>query len=487
MLSPMAYPTKGRAGVNPQQDTVPLTTSRAATRSRVQIGARDSTLTGSLSFPIFVGAIHFLIVQIAASLAFRYGTPTATSAPFNGQIGPEQPMTGFIGDIVSPLRLWDGLWYKLIAERGYGFAEANAAFWPLFPWLMRFGHDITGAAPETIGWVIANLSFFGALILLYQLVSLDFDTKVARRTLWAIALFPTSLFFSAVYTESLFLMLALGALLAARRGNWWLAGIVGALAALTRSYGVLLVIPFAVLFIQQYGTTIRRWFPNIFAVALPALGPAIFGWHLSRTGKFFGLHVTRSGHFFTVHHDKPPGNWRAFIDVQQQWNRTSANPLETFNCAINGCQIWLTQYGKRSLKTIDTRSGQTDWSWISDAIHHPHWSYITSQAFRLKVANSDTLELISTILFLVLAVLGLKLLPLYQSAYLIPGLVIPLFSPSTVHVLMSMPRFGLTLFPIFVVIALLVKDRRLGIPLALASTCLLVIFTIQFAQWYWVS
>jgi Mannosyltransferase (PIG-V) len=465
MLSPMAYPTKGRAGVNPQQDTVPLTTSRAATRSRVQIGARDSTLTGSLSFPIFVGAIHFLIVQIAASLAFRYGTPTATSAPFNGQIGPEQPMTGFIGDIVSPLRLWDGLWYKLIAEKGYGFADANAAFWPLFPWLMRFGHRVTGAAPETIGWIIANLSFFGALILLYRLVSADFDTKVARRTLWAIALFPTSLFFSAVYTESLFLMLALGALLAARRGNWWLAGIVGVLAALTRSYGVLLLIPVGVLFLQQYGFAIRRWFPNAIAAALPALGPAIFGWHL----------------------DRERGNWRLFIDVQSQWNRTSANPLETFNCAVNGCQIWLTQYGKRSLKTIDTRSGQTDWSWISDAIHHPHWSYITSQAFRLKVANSDSLELISTILFLVLAVLGLKLLPLYQSAYLIPGLVIPLFSPSTVHVLMSMPRFGLTLFPIFVVIALLVKDRRLGIPLALASTCLLVIFTIQFAQWYWVS
>jgi hypothetical protein len=176
-----------------------------------------------------------------------------------------------------------------------------------------------------------------------------------------------------------------------------------------------------------------------------------------------------------------------FIDVQNQWNRTSANPIKTFDCAVNGCQIWLTQYGKRSLKTIDTRSGQTDWSWIGDALHHPHWSYITGQAFRLKVANSDTLELVSTILFLVLAVLGFKLLPLYQSAYLIPGLVIPLFSPSTVHVLMSMPRFGLTLFPIFVVIALLVKDRRVGIPLALASTCLLVLFTIQFAQWYWVS
>ena len=79
------------------------------------------------------------------------------------------------------------------------------------------------------------------------------------------------------------------------------------------------------------------------------------------------------------------------------------------------------------------------------------------------------------------------MLPLYLSAFLIPGLVIPLFNPSIVHPLMSMPRFGLTLFPIFIVIALLVRNRKLGIPLAIASTCLLVFFTIQFAQWYWVS
>ncbi len=427
----------------------------------MKIAARDTTLVGS-SPVSFIGRCSPLPDRPDFRVA---GIPLRNT---NGHLSAlqrsdraEQPMSGFVGDLVAPLRLWDGLWYKLIAEKGYGFADANAAFWPLFPWLMRIGHDITGAAPETVGWIIANLSFFGALILLYRLIAMDFDSRVARRTLWVVALFPTSLFFSAVYTESLFLMLAVGALLAGRQGNWWLAGIAGALAALTRSYGVLLFIPFAVLFLQQYGFAVRRWFPNAIPAALPALGPAIFGWHLNQVR----------------------GNWRLFIDVQSQWNRTSANPIKTFDCAVNGCQIWLTQYGKRRLMRIDA----ADWSWIGDAIHHPHWSYITSEPYRLKVANSDTLELISTVLFLVIAVLGLKLLPLYQSAYLIPGLVIPLFSPSTVHPLMSMPRFGLTLFPIFVVIALIVKNRKVGIPLAIVSTCFLIFFTVQFAQWYWVS
>ncbi|GIW05056.1 MAG: hypothetical protein KatS3mg059_1676 [Thermomicrobiales bacterium] len=62
--------------------------------------------------------------------------------------------------------------------------------------------------------------------------------------------------------------------------------------------------------------------------------------------------------------------------------------------------------------------------------------------------------------------MGLKVLPLYQSVWLIPGLVIPLLQPSTVHPLMSMPRFGLTLFPIFVVLAWLVRPRLLSVPAA---------------------
>jgi hypothetical protein len=137
-------------------------------------------------------------------------------------------------------------------------------------------------------------------------------------------------------------------------------------------------------------------------------------------------------------------------------------------------------------KALGLQDG-ADWGWIRDFFHHPGWTTLTSSSFRLRVGNSDTLELVCTLGFLVLAVIGLKVLPLYQSAYLIPGLVIPLFQPSSVHALMSMPRFGLTLFPLFVVIALLVRRRQIAVPLAIISTVLLVIFTVQFANWYWVS
>src|SRR5262249_54995461 len=128
-----------------------------------------------------------------------------------------------------------------------------------------------------------------------------------------------------------------------------------------------------------------------------------------------------------------------------------------------------------------------EWGWLHEILHHPSWSLITSGQWRKTAANADTLELVCTLLFLGLAVIGLWKLPLYQSAFLIPGLVIPLLSPSIVHALLSMPRFGLPLSPIFVVLALILRSRIVAIPAAVLSTALLVLLTIQFASWYWVS
>lgn len=412
--------------------------------------------TTSLSFPLLVGAIHWLIVQISASLGQRYGESRAPSLAL--QI-PVEPHAGELSRlIVDPLRTWDGLWYRLIAIEGYDLHVAQAAFWPLFPWAMRALSDLTGMSTDVAGYLIANVSFFIALILLYRLVSLDFDERVARVTLWAIALFPTAFFFSAVYTESPFLMLLVGSLYAARRGSWWLAGVVGALAALTRSYGMFLVAPLGLLFIQERGFYLRRWIPTALAPALPLAGPAIFSWHLDR-----------------VWND--PWAWK---NVQEQWNRFSAMPWQTLRYAFS-----------RSPENIRRRIANpdgADWSWLRTLREDFTWSTIASQEWRDHVANSDTLELVCTLLFFGLALIGLWKLPLYMSVYLLPGLIVPLFQPSSVHVLMSMPRFGLTLFPLFVVLGVLLAGRNwIARPLALVSTALLVLLTIQFSTWYWVS
>ena len=411
---------------------------------------RGGAAPWEVGFPLAVFAAHWLLIQVAATLADRFGEANAPSPPY-GQL--PAPMGGLAGWVVEPLRQWDGLWYALIAETGYtgSTQSAKAAFWPLFPWLMEGGSRLTGWRPETVGYLLSNASFAVALVLLLRLVKLDFPATVARRTLIALAFFPTAFFFQAVYTESLFLVLVVGALLAARLGRWWVAGVVGALAALTRSYGVLLGLPFAVLLWQTYGSDLRRWFPAAIPAALPALGPILFGWHLERV----------------------QGNWRAFVDVQAQWNRYSALPWETMRCAFESCFA------------LGGEPDGANWDWVRAAWSSPE--LVADNAWRVAAANSDTLELVGTLLFLGLAVVGLRVLPAWQSAYAIPGLLIPLFSPSEVHALMSMPRFGLTLFPLFVVLAALLRWKPLAVAALAVSTALLVLLTVQFAQWYWVS
>jgi hypothetical protein len=437
---------------------------RNRTRSSGRVGIWTSE---AVRFPLVVGLVHWLLVQIPATLALLYVDSTGDSAPFIGDM--PRPMTGLAHYLVEPMRLWDGLWYRLIARDGYEISEgtAKAAFWPLYPWLMEQGSRLTEWTVESVGYLISNLSFFGALVIVYRLVSIDFDRDVARRTLWALALFPTALFFTAVYTESLFLLLAAGALLAARQGNWWLAGLVGLLAALTRSAGVMILLPFAVLFLKQYGTDIRRWFPHLIPAALPALGPVIFGWHLERSGAKF---------------------WD-FVTVQEQWWRFSAMPWETFRCATQGCDAYLKPHmnGEEPFPVQGA-----DWTWLDLLVSNIfNWGYladlIPSERFRLLAADSDTLELSVTIGALALALVGLKKLPLYYSAFVLPPLLVPLFSPGAVHPLMSMPRFVLPLFPLFVMIALLVRQRWLALPLALVSAGLLAVLSMQFANWYWVS
>lgn len=459
MLSRMTSHAPRRTVAAHNDDTIPIQTQTAPPPRRRQFGV--STPRWEIGYPLFVALVHVLIVQGTAALASLYGTQNSPSPPY--QQLPPVP-SGLWRHLVDPMRMWDGLWYRLVAVQGYpgtGNNIANDAFWPLYPMSMRGLSRVTGLPEDVSGYLIANVCFFVAMVLLYQLVRIDFDTPIARRTIWAIAIFPTSLFFTAVYTESMFLMLSVAALLCARVRKWWLAGVLGTLAALTRSHGIFLVIPFAVLWVRQYGFYLRAMIPRGVTVVMPLLGPILFGGYLQRT----------------------QGDWKNFIDVQSMWNRTSAMPWKTFECATRGCVLTVHQYGEDRTFQV----GGADWGWLRQLIDHPSWALVTSNAWRKRAADSDTLELVATILFIVLIVIGFKVLPLYQSLYLVPGIVIPLFQPSTVHPLMSIPRFGLVLFPLFIVMAVILRKRVLYVPAAAMSIFLLILLTLQFSTWYWVS
>ena len=147
---------------------------------------------------------------------------------------------------VGPWQRWDALWYEHIARSGYSRGDPDAAFFPLFPGAVHVISPLVGGNPAVGGLVLATVALVAALVVLHHLVATDLDRGTAERSVLYLALAPVAFFLLAAFTESLFLLLAAGALLAARRGRIGLAAVIAALGALCRSTGALLVAPLLV-------------------------------------------------------------------------------------------------------------------------------------------------------------------------------------------------------------------------------------------------
>lgn len=420
----------------------------------LQLRERLQTLLAidSLRVPLAVFLLSRIYVFVLGAIAVQINE-ALPPVPALDYYMPE--LYGLAHYLLQPWRNWDGHWYALAALRGYGYHQAVTAFYPLYPLLLRGLSDLLDGQIELAGVLISNAALAGALVLLYKLVRLDFPHAVARRTLLYLALFPTAYYFSAVYSESLFLLLTVGSLYAARRERWWLAGALGFLAALTRSQGILLVIPLAIFFLRQQGWHPRRWRANPIALTLVPAGLLTYMAYLRRIW------------------DDP----LVMIRAQKGWDRYSANPIETLQVgwkAVDGCAVQNWNAG-------------VDFCWADRLAQHPGLGLIRDMHWRWALSESNFVELAGTILLIALGLAALRSLPAAYSTYLAAGIVLPLWSPSAVHPLMSMHRFTLVLFPAFIVLALLGKWRPVHGAIVVVSALLLAFFTIQFASWLWVA
>lgn len=155
---------------------------------------------------------------------------------------------------------FDGVHYLRIAQNGYT-ADYSQAFFPLFPLLVNIvsnlfprvvGLDLsqyTDPAFFYSGIIVSNLFLFAALFVYYKLISIDFGEKTANLSTIILLTFPTSFFLGSIYSESLFLFLAISSIYLMRESKFFLASVVIMIATATRLAGLFLV---AVYLIEAY-------------------------------------------------------------------------------------------------------------------------------------------------------------------------------------------------------------------------------------------
>ncbi|HWD64860.1 MAG TPA: mannosyltransferase family protein [Solirubrobacteraceae bacterium] len=402
---------------------------------------------------VFLSGVFAVLLFGAASSGGGGNDPFGLTRPF-----------GFFGNLlVSPFARWDSSWYLLIAERGYGNNPERAEFFPLYPLITRVvGHIVV--SDLIAGLLVSLVSFAIGLFLLYRLVELELDGETARITLLLIAFCPTALFFSAVYSESLFLALSVGCFLQARRGRWASAGILGGLAALERNSGIMLVVPIILLYL--YGPRQDR----------PPPGPRDSSWvrrliprYPIRPNLAWVLLVPAGTLLFLISLSGRPGfSFTSAFDAKKYWLHYFAGPYGG---------VW--------------HGIVAAWDGIRQIVHGP----APPVYFRPAIGFFDPLSIAGQNLilfgFLVLGVIGLigafRRLPLAYGAYALAALAIPLSYPVTWQPLGGLSRYEAVLFPLFMWGALWVRRRNITTASVASLAVFLGLFTAEFATWRFVA
>lgn len=202
--------------------------------------------------------------------------------------------------------VWDTGWYLGIADNGYTATtavnlnyQADYAFFPLYPLIIRLFNLVVNNNFIS-GIIISNICLLTSSIYLYALVYLDESEDVALRSVKYLFLFPTAYILSGVFTESLYLALALTSFYYARKGDWPIAGSLGFLLSLTRSLGVFIFIPLLYEYLKS--KPISRDISYLFLIPFGLLLFMIYNFYLT-------------------------GDFLAFVHIQSAWGRSFMGPM----------------------------------------------------------------------------------------------------------------------------------------------------------------
>ncbi|MFE0810112.1 mannosyltransferase family protein [Streptomyces sp. NPDC058848] len=141
---------------------------------------------------------------------------------------------------------WDSLWYTRVAELGYGYevrlpngdVHSNLAFFPLLPWLERLGAAVSPLSYADAGFVVSLIASLAAAWGVFAVAEHVYGRRAAACAVLLWAVLPVGVVQSMAYSESLFTALAAWSLYAVLTGRWVTAGLLAALAGLTRPVGL---------------------------------------------------------------------------------------------------------------------------------------------------------------------------------------------------------------------------------------------------------
>ena len=333
---------------------------------------------------------------------------------------------------------WDSYWFLRIAENGYD-DTASTAFYPLYPALVGVLGRVFADHYVVAGIVVSLAACAAAFGLLYRLALERFPEDVAARSVAFLAVFPTAFFLQAVYSEALFLALALGAFLYAERGRFGPAAALTALAILTRPTGLALV-P-ALLFLAWRSPARGR------ALVYVAATPGVLGLYALLLWQQFG---------------KP----LAFLHTEGQWYR-EMSALGPLGGLWDGARAaWA---GALQL----TVGSAENWYWVEEG---------ADQVALTNLENFGALVLLAGLGYVAWTRIG----PAY-GLYCAASAVLALSVPTQTYPLLSLPRFAVVVFPVFIALALVACSRRAEWAVVGFSSLLLALHVVQWTLWRWVA
>jgi Gpi18-like mannosyltransferase len=326
---------------------------------------------------------------------------------------------------------FDGVHYLMLAQHGYKsiFSGITQAFFPLFPLLIRHFDSLINNYLYT-GLILSNLSFLLALLVFKR-----FLLKIGVRPLYPVLfllLFPTSFYFGAVYTESLFLLLSFSGLLFLEKKNFFLAALFFGLSSAARVAGIFLIIPFLMAYFKAYPEKDIR--------------------NIKSKVKFlvYGLVCVSGFLFYSAY------LWKEFSDP----------------------------FYFASVQSSFGASRQTDKIIL---LHQVVWRYLKM----LATVNIKSLLYFTVVQEFAFSILALALIAWgyfktsLEKSYLHYSFL-TFILPTLTGNFSSMPRYVLTLFPIFIILAK-IKSKKLKIGILFFSSLLLIINTALFLRGYWVA